>query len=114
MRRRDWTGAIIDRPHASVNIRREWPLSLSLPQTDLWVELTHILELSLGCRSFFRYCLLVQRDWMTTFQPAFRGAIIEGKARSVMCSCKPQRSSNLAFLLVVSVCSGRLLAIDWH
>ena len=26
------------------------------------------------------------RDWMTTFQPAFRGAIIEGKARSVMCS----------------------------
>ena len=25
------------------------------------------------------------RDWMTTFQPAFRGAIIEGKARSVMC-----------------------------
>ena len=27
-----------------------------------------------------------KRDWMTTFQPAFRGAIIEGKARSVMCS----------------------------
>eukprot|EP01051_Picozoa_sp_SAG22_P012660 SAG22_NODE_1336_length_4698_cov_2.564688_2_plen_836_part_00 len=26
------------------------------------------------------------RDWMTTFQPAFRGAIIEGNARSVMCS----------------------------
>ena len=26
------------------------------------------------------------RDWMTTFQPAFRGAIIGGKARSVMCS----------------------------
>lgn len=26
------------------------------------------------------------RDWMTTFQPAFRGAIIGGKAKSVMCS----------------------------
>jgi hypothetical protein len=29
-----------------------------------------------------------KRDWMTTFQPAFRGAIIEGKARSVMCSVR--------------------------